>query len=137
MNPPTLWVIRRVEPPDLAYSLIPNREITLSQPSPRGQAHRPRSPPRNGHPPFAKLKNAYKTSVKSTTSHFDNFTQSKPMFKHAYKTCVKSTNSMCCVCLCALACCHASVFAAQGPSESDVGISSTLPQFQTVKANVQ
>ena len=49
------------------------------------------------------------------------------MFKKAYKTCVKSTFSISYIVLCALASCHASVFAAQGPSENDFGISSMLP----------
>ena len=42
------------------------------------------------------------------------------MFKKAYKTCVKSTFSISYIVLCALASCHASVFAAQGPSENDL-----------------
>ena len=54
------------------------------------------------------------------------------MFKNAFKTCVKSTISMSYAFLCALACCHASVFAAQGPSASDFGISSTWPWTQVV-----
>ena len=44
-----------------------------------------------------------------------------------YKTQGKSTIPMSYVLLCALACCHASVFAAQALSESDFGISSTWP----------
>ena len=54
------------------------------------------------------------------------------MFKKAYKTCVKSTFSIYYVVLCALACCHASVFAAQAPSGSDFGISSTWPWTQVI-----
>ena len=54
------------------------------------------------------------------------------MFKKAYKTNVKSTFSISYVVLCALACCHASVFAAQGPSENDLGISRTRPWTQVV-----
>ena len=57
---------------------------------------------------------------------------SKPMFKKAYETCVKSTFSTSYIVLCALASCHASVFAAQGPSENDFGISSTLPWTQVI-----
>ena len=54
------------------------------------------------------------------------------MFKKAYKTYVKSTFSISYIVLCALASCHASVFAAQGPSENDLGISSTWPWTQVV-----
>ena len=57
---------------------------------------------------------------------------SKPMFKKAYKTCVKSTFSISYIVLCALASCHASVFAAQGPSENDFGVSSMLPWIQVI-----
>ena len=57
---------------------------------------------------------------------------SRPMFKKAYKTNVKSTFSISGVVLCALAWCHASVFAAQGPSENNLGISSTWPWTQVV-----
>ena len=57
---------------------------------------------------------------------------SRSMFKKAYKTYVKSTFSMSDAFLCALACCHASVFAAQAPSGSDFGISSTWPWTQVI-----
>ena len=69
---------------------------------------------------------------KINNSHFKKYMMSMPMFKKAYKTCVKSTFSIYYVVLCALACCHASVFAAQGPSENDFGISSTLPWTQVI-----
>ena len=69
---------------------------------------------------------------KINNSHFKKFQASKPILKKAYKTSVKSTFSISQGFMCALACCHASVFAAQGPSESDFGISSTWPWTQVV-----
>ena len=57
---------------------------------------------------------------------------SRSMFKKAYKTGVKSTFSMSYAFMYALACCHASVFAEQGPSGSDFGISSTWSWSQVI-----
>ena len=54
------------------------------------------------------------------------------MFKKANKTHEKSTISMPYVFLCTLACCHASVFAAQAPSGSDFDISGTWTWTQVV-----
>ena len=63
------------------------------------------------------------------TIHFEKLEVAsfRLVFKKAHKTCVKSTFSMYYVLLCALACSHASVFAAQGPRESDFCVSSTWP----------
>ena len=69
---------------------------------------------------------------KINNSRFKNFMMSRSMFKKAYKTNGESTILMSCAFLRALACCHASVFAAQGPSGSDLGISSTWPWTQVV-----
>ena len=55
--------------------------------------------------------------------HFKKFLVSKPMFKKAYKTYVKSTFSISYDVIVELVCSSASDFIAQGPSESDLGVS--------------